>query len=147
MKIVVGSDHGGFQFKEAIKNHLLNKGYEVIDVGTSNESRCNYPDYAIAAGEKVVNGEAKYGFIVCTTGIGISIAANKVKGIRCAQVYDLFTAEMAKAHNNANFIAFGGRVNYSVPVKDMIEKFMTTNFAGGRHERRVARIMDIEKND
>jgi len=105
----------------------------------------DYPDIAVAACKEFKRGAYDFGILLCGSGIGMSIVANKIKGIRCAQVFDLFTAEMAKAHNNANFIAFGGRVKYSVSVTQMIEKFMNTDFAGDRHERRVAKIMDVEK--
>jgi ribose 5-phosphate isomerase B len=98
----------------------------------------------VAACQEFNKGGYDFGILLCGTGIGMSIAANKVRSIRCAQVFDLFTAEMAKAHNNANFIAFGGRVKYSVPVSDMIEKFLNTTFAGDRHERRIAKMMAIE---
>jgi len=123
---------------------LKSNGCEVKDMGVNTEDSVDYPDIALAACNEFKKGGYDFGILLCGTGIGISIAANKVKGIRCAQVYDLFTAEMAKAHNNANFIAFGGRVKYSVQVVAMIDKFMKTNFSGDRHERRIAKIMAIE---
>ena len=109
-----------------------------------NEVMAGYPDTAVIACDEFKKGGYDFGILLCGTGIGMSITANKIKGIRCAQVHDLFTAEMAKAHNDANFIAFGGRVRYSVPVMKMIEIFMDTKFAGDRHARRVAKIMDVE---
>ena len=111
----------------------------------NTEDSVDYPDIALLACNEFKKGGYNFGILLCGTGIGMSIAANKVSSIRCAQVYDLFTTEMAKAHNNANFIAFGGRVKYTVTVTAMIEKFMETNFSGERHEKRIAKLMDIEK--
>ncbi|MCX5775957.1 MAG: ribose 5-phosphate isomerase B [Firmicutes bacterium] len=144
MKIVVGSDHGGFQFKEAIKKHLVEKGHEVFDVGTSSEARCNYPDYAILAGEKVASGEAKYGFIVCTTGIGISIAANKVKGVRCAVGYDDEAVRLTRNDNDANMISFGQGFMKLEDVLRRVDIFLSTEAEGGRHANRVNLIKNYE---
>lgn len=144
-KVIIASDHGAVALKSEIISFLKTKSYEIKDMGVQSEDSVDYPDIAVAASEEFKKGGYDFGILLCGTGIGMSITANKIKGIRCAQVFDLFTAEMAKAHNNANFIAFGGRVKYSVPVTEMIEKFMNTNFAGERHERRVAKIMDVEK--
>jgi len=144
-KVIIASDHGAVALKSEIISFLKTKSYEIKDMGIQSEDSVDYPDIAVAACEEFKKGGYDFGILLCGTGIGMSITANKIKGIRCAQVFDLFTAEMAKAHNNANFIAFGGRVKYSVPVTEMIEKFMNTNFAGERHERRVAKIMDVEK--
>ena len=144
-KIIIASDHGALALKSEIVSFLKSKNYSVKDMGVNSEDSVDYPDVAVAVGKEFKRGGYNFGILLCGTGIGMSIVANKIKGIRCAQVFDLFTAEMAKAHNNANFIAFGGRVKYSVPVTEMIEKFMNTDFAGERHERRVAKIMDIEK--
>jgi len=113
-------------------------------MGTEGPASVDYPDVALAACDEFKKGGYDFGILLCGTGIGVSIAANKVKGIRCALIYDLFSAEMAKAHNNANFIAFGGRIQYAVPVTEMIDKFMNTTFSGSRHERRIAKIMAIE---
>lgn len=143
-KIIIASDHGAVVLKNQIISFLKAKGCEVKDMGVNCEDSVDYPDIAIKACLEFNQGGCDFGILLCGTGIGMSLAANKIKGIRCAQVFDIFTAEMAKAHNNANFLAFGGRIKYSVPVADMIEKFMTTNFAGDRHERRVAKIMEIE---
>ena len=144
-KVIIASDHGAVALKSEIISFLKTKSYEIKDMGIQSEDSVDYPDIAVAACEEFKKGGYDFGILLCGTGIGMSITANKIKGIRCAQVFDLFTAEMAKAHNNANFIAFGGRVKYSVPVTEMIEKFMNANFAGERHERRVAKIMDVEK--
>jgi len=144
-KIIIASDHGAVALKTEIISFLEAKNCAVKDLGVNSEDSVDYPDIAVAACNEFKKGGYDFGILLCGTGIGMSIVANKIKGIRCAQVFDLFTAEMAKAHNNANFIAFGGRVKYSVPVTDMIEKFMNTNFAGDRHQRRVTKIMDLDK--
>ena len=143
-KIIIASDHGAVSLKKDIISFLKSNNCEVKDLGVNTEDSVDYPDIALAACNEFTKGGYDFGILLCGTGIGMSIAANKVRSIRCAQVHDLFTAEMAKAHNNANFIAFGGRVKYSVAVNDMIEKFMNTDFSGDRHERRIAKIMDIE---
>jgi ribose 5-phosphate isomerase B len=143
-KIIIASDHGAVSLKKDIISFLKSNNCEVKDLGVNTEDSVDYPDIALAACNEFTKGGYDFGILLCGTGIGMSIAANKVRSIRCAQVHDLFTAEMAKAHNNANFIAFGGRVKYFVPVIAMIDKFMKTNFSGDRHERRIAKIMDIE---
>jgi ribose 5-phosphate isomerase B len=146
-KIIIASDHGAVALKSEIISFLKTKNCEIKDMGVNSEDSVDYPDIAVIACTEFKKGGYDFGILLCGTGIGMSIAANKVKSIRCAQVYDLFTAEMAKAHNDANFIAFGGRVKYPVPVIKIIEKFMDTEFAGDRHIRRVAKIMDVEKID
>lgn len=144
-KVVIGNDHGAVELKQKIALHLERRGYEVTNMGIDAEDAADYPDIAKITCSEYKKGGYDFGIVCCGTGIGISIAANKVKGIRCALVHDLFTAEMAKAHNNANFLAFGGRVQYQVAVEEMIDTFIETQFAGtGRHERRVDKIMDIE---
>jgi ribose 5-phosphate isomerase B len=147
-KIVVGSDHGGFELKEKIKKYLDERGYAVTDTGAFNTDSVDYPDFALAACKEFLSKDYDLGILFCGTGIGISIAANKIHGIRCALPNDLFTAEMCKAHNNANFIAFGGRVKYQIPIEEMIDKFIATNFeGGGRHEKRVQKIAALEKSE
>ena len=146
-KVVIASDHGAVALKNEIVSFLKTKNCAVKDLGVNSEDSVDYPDVAVAACNEFKKGGYDFGILLCGSGIGMSIVANKIKGIRCALVFDLFTAEMAKAHNNANFIAFGGRVKYSVPVSEMIEKFMNTIFSGDRHERRIAKIMAIEKSD
>lgn len=143
-KIIIASDHGAVVLKDQIISFLKNKNCEIKDMGVNSEDSVDYPDIAIKACREFNKGGYDFGILLCGTGIGMSLAANKIKGIRCAAVLDLFTAEMAKAHNNANFIVFGGRIKYCVPITDMIEKFMNTNFEGGRHERRITKIMAIE---
>jgi ribose 5-phosphate isomerase B len=146
-KIVIASDHGAVALKSEIIAFLKTKNCEVNDMGVNSEDSVDYPDIAVTACNEFKKGGYDFGILLCGTGIGVSITANKIKGIRCALIQDLFTAEMAKAHNDANFIAFGGRVKYSAPVTKMIEKFMETEFAGDRHSRRVAKIMAAEKSD
>jgi len=143
-KIIIASDHGAVDLKKEIISFLKKKNCTIKDMGVNSTDSVDYPDIAVQTCAEFNKGGYDFGILLCGTGIGMSIVANKVKGIRCAQVYDLFTAEMAKAHNNANFIAFGGRIKYAVPVPDMIEKFIETKFAGGRHERRITKIMAID---
>jgi len=145
-KIVIASDHGAVTLKSETVSFLKTKNCDVKDMGVNSEDPVDYPDIAVLACNEFKKGGYDFGILLCGTGIGVSITANKVKGIRCALIHDLLTAEMAKAHNDANFIAFGGRVKYSVPVTQMIEKFMETKFAGDRHIRRVTKIMDTEKS-
>jgi ribose 5-phosphate isomerase B len=143
-KIVVASDHGAIALKNEVISFLKTKKYEIKDMGVNSDDPVDYPDIAVAACEEFRKGGYDFGILLCGTGIGVSMTANKMKGIRCALIHDLFTAEMAKAHNDANFIALGGRIKYSVPVTQMIEKFIDTKFAGDRHSRRVSKIMDTE---
>ena len=144
-KIVVGADHGGFELKERIKKYLEKSGYAITDVGAYNKDSVDYPDIAVKACNEYKSGNYDFGILFCGTGIGISIAANKIKGIRCAVIHNLFTAEMCKAHNNANFLALGGRIKYSVPVEKMIDKFIETSHeGGGRHEQRLNKIAALE---
>jgi len=143
--IIIASDHGAVTLKSEIIAYLKTKNCIVNDLGVNSTDAVDYPDIAAGAAAEFKKGGYDFGILLCGTGIGIAMAANKIKGIRCAQIYDLFTAEMARAHNNANFIALGGRVNYQASVKDMIDKFMNTKFEGGRHERRVAKIMTLEE--
>ncbi len=143
-KIIIASDHGAVSLKAQIISFLKTKNCEVKDMGVHSDDPVDYPDIAIKACQEFNKGGYDFGILLCGTGIGMSLAANKIKGIRCAAVLDLFSAEMAKAHNNANFIVFGGRLKYCVPITDMIEKFMDTEFEGGRHERRINKITALE---
>lgn len=147
MKIALACDHGGVNLKTAIKEHLKKKGYEVIDFGTNSSDSVDYPDYAYKAAKAVVNKEAECGILVCGTGIGIGIAANKVKGIRCATLGDTFSARMTKAHNNSNMIALGERVTGIGLGLDIVDAYINSSFEGGRHQSRVDKIMEIEKNE
>lgn len=144
MKIVLASDHGGFELKEAIKEHLLNKGYDLNDIGVDDTKSVDYPDYGKRAALMVANKEAEKGIIICGTGIGISIAANKVNGIRCALCTNEYMAKMSRMHNNANMLALGGRVTGVGLALEMVDVWLSTEFEGGRHENRVNKIMDIE---
>ncbi len=144
MKISMGCDHGGFGLKEDIKAFLIEQGHEVEDCGCYNTDSCDYPDFGEAAARAVSEGKCERGIVICTTGIGISISANKVKGIRCAHCCDVMSAEMTRRHNDANVIAIGaGMVGMNV-AKRMVDVFLTTEFEGGRHQRRVDRMMEIE---
>jgi len=144
MRIALGSDHGGFELKEAIKNYLLTKEYQVIDCGVDSSRSVDYPEYGFKVGQLVVSNQADYGIVVCGTGIGISIAANKVKGIRAALCTDSYMARMAREHNNANVLALGARVVGPGLALDIVETFLTTAFGGERHKRRVDQITDFE---
>ncbi|MDA3852493.1 MAG: RpiB/LacA/LacB family sugar-phosphate isomerase, partial [Spirochaetaceae bacterium] len=121
-----------------------NKGYEIIDFGVSAEESVDYPDMAQMACEEFLKGGYLLGIVLCGTGIGISMAANKIKGIRCALIQDKFAAKMAKEHNDANFLALGGRMTYKEPPEEMIQEFLDSRFGGDRHQRRVDKIMALE---
>ena len=145
MKIAMGSDHGGIHLKNQLKAHLEEKGYEIMDCGTYTEDSCDYPDFAEKVCKEVVAGSVEKGILVCGTGIGISMAANKCKGIRAALVADVFSAKMAAEHNNANVICMGERTTGVGLAEMMVDTFLATEFAGGRHQRRVDKIMALEK--
>ena len=147
MKIAIGSDHGGIHLKNHIKEYLENKGYEVVDHGTYTEDSCDYPDFAAKVCKDITSGAsgAEKGILVCGTGIGISMAANKCKGIRAAVVADVFSAKMAAVHNNANVICMGERTTGVGIAEMMVDTFLTTPFAGGRHQRRIDKIMALEE--
>lgn len=145
MKIALGSDHAGFNQKNKIKEHLINKGYEVIDVGTNSLDSCDYPIFGIAAANEVASGNAEYGILVCSSGEGIMMSANKVKGIRCGIGYNDDVARLTREHNNANMIAFGATFMNDEDVIRRVNIFLNTEFAGGRHARRVGEIVDAEK--
>ena len=140
MKISIGSDHAGYLYKEEIKKYLSKKGYEVIDCGTNSLESCDYPEFGIAAAKKVAKKEADYGIVICSSGIGISIAANKIKGIRCGLAYNDDVARLIRQHNNANMIGFGASFMELKDVIRRIDIFLSTPFEGGRHERRVNKI-------
>ena len=140
MKIGFGSDHAGFELKEMLKKYLEEKGYEVVDYGTYSTERVDYPDYGRLVGEKVAAGEVDKGVLVCGTGIGISLAANKVRGIRAAVCSESYSAAMAVRHNDANIIAFGSRVVGDEVAKLIVDTFLNSKFEGGRHAARVAKI-------
>ncbi len=143
MKVILGADHGGFYLKEEIKTYLENKGYEVADMGTYTPDSIDYAQIAEKVGECVVK-EKTLGILCCGTGIGISIAANKVKGVRAACCSDYFSARMTRAHNDANILCMGGRVIGAGLALDLVDIFLTTEFEGGRHQRRVDQITALE---
>ena len=147
MKISLGCDHGGYALKEHIKAYLESKGHEVVDCGTYSTDSCDYPIFGEAAARKVQSGECERGILCCGTGIGMSLAANKIPGIRCALLSDCFSAEMCRAHNNANMCALGGRVTGPELAKRMVDLFLTTEFLGGRHADRVNMISALENHD
>lgn len=145
MKIAIGSDHGGFRLKGEIIKHLKEKGIETKDFGTNDETSCDYPDFALRVAEAVKDKECDMGILVCGTGIGISIAANKVPGIRAALCGDTFSAHACREHNNANILALGERVTGSGLALDIVDTFLNAKFEGDRHLRRINKIADIEK--
>ncbi len=144
MKIAIGCDHAGYQYKEIVKKHLEEKGFQVIDKGAYSDERVDYPVYGEAVGNAVASGEADRGIVICGTGIGISIAANKVKGVRAALCTNEYMARMARKHNDANILAFGARVLGIDVVLGIVDEFFSTDFEGGRHEKRVNLIKEIE---
>jgi ribose 5-phosphate isomerase B len=144
MKIAIGSDHGGVHLKADIVAYLEELGHDVQDHGTHDETSCDYPDYGEKVGVAVASGESELGILICGTGLGISMAANKVKGVIAAVCSDTFSAEMARAHNNANILAFGERVVGPGLARKLVKTFLETSFEGGRHERRVGKIKAIE---
>ncbi|WP_054951181.1 ribose 5-phosphate isomerase B [Numidum massiliense] len=147
MKVVIGSDHGGYHLKQEIKAVLADLEVEVEDVGCDCTDSVDYPDFALPVAQKVAAGEADRGILVCGTGIGMSISANKVKGIRCAVVSDPYSARMSREHNDANVLALGERVVGPGLAHDIVKTWMETPFAAGRHERRLCKISDIEAVD
>lgn len=144
MKIVVGSDHAGYEMKEFVKKYLKDKGYDVLDLGTNSNESVDYPVFGEKVGKEVVKGNYDFGIVMCGTGIGISIAANKVKGVRAALVHDSNTAKLAKEHNNANVIAFGGRNNTFNNAKEMIDAYIDATFEE-RHQKRINLLNEMEK--
>lgn len=142
--IAIGSDHAGFALKQEIKKHLDQCGYVYKDLGTYSEDSCDYPDYGAAVGRAITTGGYVGGIIICGTGIGISIAANKIKGVRAALCSDCYSAEYARRHNNANILALGSRVVGPGLACKIVETFLTTEFEGGRHARRVDLISELE---
>lgn len=144
MKVAIASDHGGYEQKQQLVDFLVKQGYDVLECGPDNEDSVDYPDYAKLVAEAVAQGRAERGILVCGTGIGMSIAANKVDGVRAANVTSPEFAALAREHNNANVVTLSGRfVDLAVNQK-IVDTFLTTSFAGGRHERRVEKIHGLE---
>ncbi len=147
MRIAVGSDHAGFQLKSALAKHMADAGHQVIDLGTdSPDVSVDYPDFGLAVGRAVAEGSADRGICVCGTGIGIGIAANKVNGVRAALVHDVTTAGLARRHNDANVICLGGRTVGAAEAIDAVDTFFSTDFEGGRHQRRLDEISAYESS-
>lgn len=140
MKISMGSDHGAFAMKEHLKQYLTEQGHQVVDCGTYSTDSCDYADFAKAAAQLVASGDCDRGIVMCTTGVGISIAANKVRGIRCALCSEPYSAEMTRRHNDANMLAMGGGLIGNNMADCIVEAFLNTPFEGGRHQRRVDKI-------
>ena len=137
MKISIGCDHGGFALKEQVAEHLKQLGHEVVDCGTYSTDSCDYPEFGAKAARMVADGQCERGVVICTTGIGISISANKVKGIRCALCMNTDMAMMTRKHNDANMIAMGAKYVTPQLAFEMVDIFLSTDFEGGRHQRRV----------
>lgn len=145
MKIAIGSDHGGFALKEDIKKYLASKGYDVIDVGTYSLDSCHYPEFGAKTAKLVADGVCKYGVVVCTTGEGIVISANKIRGVRAGLAYNVEVSRLMREHNDANVIGFGAKFTTFDEAKERLDTFLATEFAGGRHATRVQMIKDLEK--
>ena len=145
LKIAIGSDHGGLAYKEEIKEHLLSEGCDVIDVGTDSPESCHYPTFGAEVGRRVANEECNFGVVVCTSGEGIAIAANKIKGVRCGIAYNDEVARLMREHNDANVIAFGQKFMKLEDVIRRVDIFLSTPFAGGRHQTRVDLIKELEE--
>jgi len=146
MKIAIGCDHGGLEHKNAIAEHLRERGFEVVDFGIYEQVSVDYPEIALKVANSIVSGECERGILVCGTGIGMSLAANKVKGIRAAACSEHFSAKYTRLHNNSNILCLGGRVIGVGTALELVDLFVDTEFEGGRHQRRVDMVMDIENN-
>ncbi len=145
MLIAIGADHAGFELKESIKKRLASEGFEIRDQGTNSAESVDYPDFARKVGEDVASGRARFGVLVCGSGIGMAIAANKVPGVRAANVTSEWEAQMSREHNDANVVTVGARILDADTAQQLVEKFLQTQFAGGRHQRRVEKIAEIER--
>lgn len=143
MKIFIGTDHAGFNIKNEVIKMLENLDCKVVDLGCKSNDRVDYPDFGHKVAKAVLENKGSFGVVICGTGIGISVSANKHKGIRAALCHDAYTATMARAHNNANILAFGERVVGIGVIESMLEAFLKTPFEGGRHENRVKKIEEI----
>lgn len=147
MKIAIGCDHGGLQLKNIIIQDLKENGYEVHDFGTYTTESCDYPDYAALVAKAVASGQYSRGIVICGTGIGVSICANKFKGIRCALCHDVFSARATREHNDANMLALGQRVIGSGLALEILHTWLKAEYAGGRHAQRLAKIQKIEEGE
>lgn len=140
MKIALGADHAGYPLKEHLRRFLVAEGHEVTDLGTHSEESTDYPDYAAAVGRAVAGGEAERGILVCGSGIGMAIAANKISGVRAANCFDPYTTALSREHNDANVLAVAGRIAAPPYAEEIVRVFLATPFAGGRHARRTGKI-------
>jgi ribose 5-phosphate isomerase B len=147
MRIAVGSDHAGYRLKERVRPILEGAGHEVLDVGTDSEESTDYPRFAADAARLVASGEAERAVLVCGSGVGVSIVANKVDGVRAVNAHDADEAETSRRHNNANVLALAGRAIEEDVAREIVERFLATEFEGGRHERRVEQISAVERGD
>lgn len=145
MKIAIGSDHAGYELKEFLKKELESMGKEIIDFGCFDESPVDYPEYGFKVAEKVSSKEVDFGILVCGTGLGMCVCANKVKGVRAALVYDLYAAMQSRRHLNANVLVLGGRMTGKELASEIVRVFLSTPFDGGRHERRIGKIEEYER--
>ena len=145
MKIAIGSDHGGFLLKEDLKQYLTKNGYEVIDVGTFSQDSCHYPEFAIKCANLISNGTCRFGVIVCTTGEGVTMASNKIKGVRAGLAYNKEVARLMREHNDANVIAFGAKFMQKEEAFECLDEFLNAKFLEGRHAVRVQMINDLDK--
>ncbi len=145
MKIAIASDHGGFDRKEELKEYLTKKGFDVVDVGTYSKDSCHYPEFAVKCAKLVQKGECKYGIIVCTSGEGVAMTANKIKGIRAGIGYNTTVSRLMREHNDANVITFGAKFTTLKQAIVRIDAFLNAEFQGGRHAQRVQMIKDLEK--
>lgn len=144
--VVIGSDHGAVELKARVSAHLEKRGYKVKDLGTQGNDPVDYPEISREVCETFLKGDYEFGIVLCGTGIGVSMAANKVPGIRCALIHDPFTAEMAKAHNDANILSLGGRVTYEHSIESILNAYLKAEFLGEeRHARRVGKLMSMDK--
>jgi ribose 5-phosphate isomerase B len=144
-RIALGADHAGFQAKESIKKYLESAGYAVDDVGTWSEESVDYPDFAVSVARRVQRGQNDLGILVCGTGIGMAMAANKIGGVRAAVVHDTLTARMSREHNDANVLALGARVLNEHQIIEVAESFLAAQFAGGRHQRRIDKLSELDQ--
>lgn len=147
MNIAIASDHGGFALKEYLKQYLQDLGHTVTDCGAHSAESCDYPDFGLAAARAVSSGRCRYGVVVCTTGIGISITANKVKRVRCALCRDVLSAQLTRRHNDANMLALAGGFTGPFEAEHILDAFLSSQFEGGRHQRRVDKMMAAEEEE
>lgn len=147
MKIAIGNDHVAVEMKKHITTYLEEKGHEIVNFGTDSQDRCDYPVYGKKVAEAVASGDCERGILICGTGIGISLAANKVKGIRAAVCSEAYSARLTRQHNDANIIAFGARVVGEATAEMIVDEFLNTEYEGGRHQRRIDMITAIERGE